>query len=126
MTVLLDTNAFLWWIADAPRLPGRARKVIAGSPCLLSVASCWEVAIKASLGHLDVPTPLDRFLQQQLELNGFHLLPVSLEHAAAVRDLPFHHRDPFDRLIVAQAKQEGIAVVTNDAVFAKYGVKRIW
>jgi PIN domain nuclease of toxin-antitoxin system len=126
VTVLLDTNAFLWWIADAPGLSRRARKAIAGSSCLLSIASCWEMAIKASLGHLDVPSPMDRFLQQQLEINGFHLLPVSLEHAAAVRDLPFHHRDPFDRLIVAQARHEEIAVVTIDSMFTRYGVKRIW
>ena len=126
MSVLLDTHAFLWWVADAPRLSRRAKKTIAGSPCLLSIASCWEMAIKASLGHLEMPSPLDRFLQQQIEINGFHLLPVSLEHAAAVRDLPFHHRDPFDRLIVAQARHEEIAVVTVDPVFARYGVKRIW
>ena len=126
MTVLLDTHAFLWWIADAPRLSRRARKAIADSACLLSIASCWEMAIKASLGRLEVPQPLDRFIQQQLEINGFHLLPVSLEHAAGVRDLPFHHRDPFDRLIAAQARHEEMAVVTVDPVFTRYGVKRIW
>ena len=126
MTVLLDTNAFLWWIADAPPLSRRARKVIAGSSCLLSIASCWEMAIKASLGHLEVPRPLDRFVQQQLEMNGFHLLPVSLEHVAAVSDLPFHHRDPFDRLIAAQARHEDIAIVTKDPIFARYDVNRIW
>lgn len=126
MTILLDTNAFLWWITDAPRLSARARKAIAGSSCLLSIASCWEMAIKASLGHLDVPSPLSSFLQQQLEVNGFHLLPVSLEHAAAVRDLRFHHRDPFDRLIAAQARHEEIPIVTKDPIFRDYGVKRIW
>ena len=126
MTVLLDTNAFLWWVADAPRLSRRARKAIEGSQCLLSIASCWEMAIKASLGHLEMPSPLDRFLQQQIEVNGFQLLPVSLEHTAGVSELPFHHRDPFDRLIAAQARHEEIAVVTSDAVFGSYGVKRIW
>jgi PIN domain nuclease of toxin-antitoxin system len=126
VTVLLDTNAFLWWIGDAPALSTRARKTIAESSCLLSIASCWEVAIKSSLGRFELASPLDRFLQQQLEVNGFHLLPVSLEHVAAVRDLPFHHRDPFDRMIAAQARHENVAVVTSDAVFTRYGVKRVW
>lgn len=126
MTVLLDTHTFLWWITDGPRLSRRAKKAIADSSCLLSVASCWEMAIKAGLGHLDVPAPLDRFLQQQIEINGFHVLPVSLEHAAGVRDLPFHHRDPFDRLIAVQARLEELPVVSADPVFTKYGVKRIW
>jgi PIN domain nuclease of toxin-antitoxin system len=84
------------------------------------------MAIKAGLGRLDVPRPLDRFFQQQLEVNGFELLPIALEHAAAVAELPFHHRDPFDRLIAAQARHEEIPLVTLDPVFTKYGVKRIW
>jgi PIN domain nuclease of toxin-antitoxin system len=126
VTVLLDTHAFLWWVTDAPRLTRRARKAIGDSACLLSIASCWEMAIKASLGHLDVPSPFGRFLQQQLEVNGFQLLAVTLEHTAAVRDLPFHHRDPFDRLIAAQAQHEDIALITKDRIFTDYGVKRIW
>ena len=126
MTVLLDTHSFLWWVSDSPKLSRRARTVIGESPCLLSVASCWEMAIKASLGKLDTPRPLQRFLQQQIEVNGFELLPIALEHAAAVRELPFHHRDPFDRLIAAQAREEQIPLVTADARFTKYGVKRIW
>jgi PIN domain nuclease of toxin-antitoxin system len=126
VTVLLDTHTFLWWVADAPTLSRRASKAIAESACLLSMASCWEMAIKASLGKLDVPRPMARFLQQQLEVNGFELLPIALEHAAAVRELPFHHRDPFDRLIAAQARHEDIPLVTSDPVFTQYGVKRIW
>ncbi len=126
MIVLLDTQAFLWWVTDAPRLSRRARKTIADSQCRLSVASCWEIAIKAGLGRLDAPRPLERFLQQQLEINGFTLLPIALEHAAAVRELPFHHRDPFDRLIAAQARGEEIPIVSGDPVFTKYGLARIW
>ena len=75
---------------------------------------------------MTVPRPIDRFIQEQLEVNGFGLLPISLEHTAAVADLPFHHRDPFDRLVAAQALHESIAVVSSDPVFAKYGVKRVW
>jgi PIN domain nuclease of toxin-antitoxin system len=126
VSVLLDTQAFLWWVTDDPRLSRPALKTIAGESCLLSAASCWEMAIKASLGKLEIPRPVDRFLQEQLEMNGFALLQISLEHVAAVADLPFHHRDPFDRLIAAQALEEKMAVVSSDPVFKKYRVKRIW
>jgi PIN domain nuclease of toxin-antitoxin system len=126
MTLLLDTQAFLWWVGDDPRLSSRARRAIAATPCLLSVASCWEMAIKASLGKLEIPRPIERFLQEQIEVNGFSLLPASLEHVADVAELPFHHRDPFDRLLAAQARHEELAIVSSDPVFRKYGVKRVW
>jgi PIN domain nuclease of toxin-antitoxin system len=126
VTVLLDTQAFLWWVTDDQRLSRRALRTIAHERCLLSAASCWEMAIKASLGKLEIPRPVDRFLQEQLEVNGFSLLQMSLSHVAAVADLPFHHRDPFDRLIAAQALEEEMAVVSSDPVFRKYRVKRIW
>jgi PIN domain nuclease of toxin-antitoxin system len=79
-----------------------------------------------SLGKLDMPQPLDRFLQEQLEINGFAMLPISLEHATAVSRLAFHHRDPFDRILAAQALEEEIPVVSSDPVFKAYGIKRIW
>jgi PIN domain nuclease of toxin-antitoxin system len=126
VTLLLDTHAFLWWVADDPRLSARARRAIADANCLLSVASCWEMSIKAALGRLDVPRPVSRFLQEQLEVNAFRILPVALEHAAAVADLPFHHRDPFDRLLAAQARHDDLAIVSADPVFRKYGVRRVW
>jgi PIN domain nuclease of toxin-antitoxin system len=126
VSVLLDTQTFLWWVSDDDRLTRRARRTITAESCFVSAASCWEMAIKASLGKLEVPRPLARFLQEQIEVNGFSLLPISLAHTSAVADLPFHHRDPFDRLIAAQATEEEIAVVTSDAIFTRYGVKRIW
>lgn len=126
MSVIVDTQAFLWWVTDDPRLSRRARAAIADDHCFVSVASCWEMAIKVSLGKLDMPRPVARFLQEQLEVNGFTLLPISLEHTAAVTDLPFHHRDPFDRLIAVQARLEEIPVVSSDTAFKAYGVKRIW
>ena len=126
MTLLLDTHAFLWWVGDDPRLSARARRAITDAACVISVASCWEMSLKAGLGRLDVPRPIVRFLQQQLEVNGFSVLPVSLEHAAAVAELPFHHRDPFDRLLAAQARQDDLAIVSADPVFRKYGVRRVW
>lgn len=126
MSLLLDTQAFLWWVGDDPRLSKRARREIAAEQCFLSIASCWEMAIKSSLGKLETPRPLDRFLQEQLEVNGFSLLPIALEHMAALSELPFHHRDPFDRLVAAQARRDGLAVVSSDKVFTRYGVKRVW
>jgi PIN domain nuclease of toxin-antitoxin system len=126
MRLLLDTQAFLWWVADDPRLSKRAARAIAASECLLSVASCWEMAIKTSLGKLTLSGPLERFVQQQLEVNGFNLLGVSLEHAGGVATLPFHHRDPFDRLLAAQARAEELSIVSADRIFPKYGVKRVW
>ena len=126
MTLLLDTQAFLWRVTDDRRLSKRARTAVAATPCVVSIASCWEMAIRASIGKLTVPLPVSRFMQEQLEINGFSLLPVALEAAAVVADLPFHHRDPFDRLLVAQAQQHGVAIVSADPVFTKYRVRRIW
>jgi PIN domain nuclease of toxin-antitoxin system len=111
VSVLLDTQAFLWWIADDTRLSRRARNVIAAEHCFVSIASCWEMAIKAGLGKLEVPRPIDRFVQEQLEVNGFTLLPISLPHLSALADLPVHHRDPFDRLLAVQARLEEVALV---------------
>jgi PIN domain nuclease of toxin-antitoxin system len=126
MAVLLDTPAFLWWVADDPRLSKGAARAITASECLLSVASCWEMAIKASLRKLTLPGAVDRFVQEQLELNGFGLLAVSLEHVGGVARLPVHHRDPFDRLLAAQSLAEELSVVSADPVFRRYGVTRVW
>ena len=126
MALLLDTQAFLWWVAGDPRLSKRAARAITGTECLLSVASCWEMAIKASLGKLTVPGAVDRFVQEQLEVNGFNLIAISLEHVSGVAALPFHHRDPFDRLLAAQALAEDLPVVSADPVFRRYGVTRVW
>jgi PIN domain nuclease of toxin-antitoxin system len=123
VTVLLDTCTFLWWVMDAADLTARARRAIGDSDCLLSVASCWEIAVKASRGRLTIPRPVDRFVQQQLEMNGFLLRAIT---PGVVAELPFHHADPFDRLIAAQARLDEISIVTPDPLFSKYGVKRIW
>jgi PIN domain nuclease of toxin-antitoxin system len=92
----------------------------------VSLASAWEIAIKVSLGTLKIDGALDRFLPEQLAANGFRPLPIDLKHCARVAALPFHHRDPFDRLLVAQALEDELAIVTADPVFAKYGAKRVW
>ena len=128
MRLLLDTHAFLWWVGAGRTLSRRARSAIGSgrNECFVSIATAWEIAIKVSLGSLRVEGSLDRFLPDQIAANGFQPLPIDLRHAARVATLPFHHRDPFDRLLVAQALEEELAVVTADPVFAEYGVKRVW
>ena len=128
MRLLLDTHTFLWWVQDAPALSVKAHAAITNpeNECLLSLASCWEMAIKLSLGKLKLPTTIDRFIPEQLAMNGFQHWPIEFRHVARVARLPFRHRDPFDRLLAAQALEDGIAIVSADHVFRRYGVKRIW
>lgn len=128
MRVLLDTHAFLWWIADDRRLSAGARRVIAdgGNDVYLSAASGWEIAIKARLGRLGLPADAARFVTDHVNLNGFGVLPVELSHALGVHALPDHHRDPFDRLLVAQCRVEEMALASADRRLDDYGVKRVW
>ncbi|MDP9360166.1 MAG: type II toxin-antitoxin system VapC family toxin [Acidobacteriota bacterium] len=128
MKLLLDTHAFLWWIRDDESLGARARKTIANdrNHCFLSMASCWEMAIKKSLGKLEIPEPVDAFVAEQLAANRFTLLSIDLRHVSHVSRLAFHHRDPFDRLMVAQAREEGLAIASADPIFHKYGIERVW
>jgi PIN domain nuclease of toxin-antitoxin system len=126
--LLLDTHAFLWWVGASRRLSRKARSAIGSgrNECLVSMATAWEIAIKVSLGSLRVEGALDRFLPEQMAANGFQPLAIDVRHATRVATLPFHHRDPFDRLLVAQALEEDLAVVTADPVFARYGIRRVW
>jgi PIN domain nuclease of toxin-antitoxin system len=128
MELLLDTHAFLWWVNDARELSRPARSAIADprNECLLSLASCWEMAIKTSLGKLKLATGIERFIPEQLAANGFRQLGIDFRHVARVARLAFHHRDPFDRLLAAQAIEEGVAIVSADPVFRRYGIRRIW
>lgn len=128
MSLLLDTHAFLWWVDDAPQLSARARQTILRKDmeCFVSMATCWELAIKVSLGKLGLRESVERFVPEQLAMNGFRLLPFEFRHAARVENLPFHHRDPFDRLLVAQALTEKLTVVTADPAIAAYGVDCLW
>jgi PIN domain nuclease of toxin-antitoxin system len=127
MRVLLDTHAFLWWIEDNSRLSVRARDAIANATDgFLSVVSCWEIAIKVSQKKLTLAKPIERLVPEQLGLNQFQLLQIDLDDVARVAALPFHHRDPFDRLLAAQALSDDLAIVSADPMFKKYGVKRVW
>jgi PIN domain nuclease of toxin-antitoxin system len=126
--LLLDTHAFLWWVGASQELSRKARTAVgsARNECFVSVASAWELAIKVGLGKLRIEGALDRFVPEQLAVNGFQALAIDLRHTARVASLPSHHRDPFDRLLVAQALEDDLSVLTANPVFARYGVKRIW
>jgi PIN domain nuclease of toxin-antitoxin system len=126
--LLLDTHTFLWWLDDAPELSVSARDAIADADndCFLSMASCWEMSIKSSLGKLKLAKPIERFVSEQLSANSFALLNIEMRHTAKVEKMPFHHRDPFDRLLIAQAMTEKMTLVTRDKEFKKYGVKLLW
>jgi len=128
MRVLLDTHAFLWWITEDRRLSARAREVMTdgGNDLLLSAASGWEIAIKASLGRITLPVPIDRFLSEQLQRNGIGTLPIEMSHALRVHAIPLLHRDPFDRLLVAQAQLEKLRILTSDPQIAQYDVETLW
>ena len=128
MNVLLDTHAFLWWIADNAELSPRAREVIrdGDNTLFLSAASGWEIAIKAKLGRLRLPDNLERFVIEHMSLNAITSLPIHLSHALHVYTLPDHHGDPFDRLLVAQSQLEKLPIVTRDPQIARYSVEVIW
>jgi PIN domain nuclease of toxin-antitoxin system len=128
MTLLLDTHAFLWFCQNDPLLSAIAKKLIEDptNRKLVSVASCWEIAIKAGLGKLKLGEPSATYLPNALARTGFDLLPISLAHATGVESLPPHHKDPFDRLLVSQALADAIPIVSADGIFDQYGVSRLW
>jgi PIN domain nuclease of toxin-antitoxin system len=127
MKCLVDTHAFLWFMAGDARLSRPARRAIEAddSEWCLSAASVWELAIKSSLGRLTLPAPASEYIAEKVQ-NGLRVLPVDWPHAAAVERLPIHHRDPFDRLLVAQAQLEHLSIVTKDSIFRRYGVRVVW
>jgi len=126
LAVLLDTHTFLWWCEDSPEISQKARKAIQNNDCFVSVASFWEIAIKLSLSKLRLPAAVERYLPEQMSLNGFETLEISFRQTVGTATLPWKQRDPFDRLLAAQALEEKLNIVSRDAVFDAYGVKRIW
>jgi len=128
MRVLLDTHAFIWWDAAPQNLSVRA-KAACFSPdteLMLSAASVWEMQIKAMLGKLTLRNSLQEILSAQIRQNGLVVLPIKLEHVFGLDSLPPHHKDPFDRMIVAQAISEGCAVISHDSAITQYSVEVIW
>lgn len=128
MRCILDTHAFLWFVLDDPQLSSKALGVISdlNNVLLLSPASYWEIAIKVSLGKYEIPGSFQDWLEKQLSINGFEILPIQVSHAAKVTTLPFYHRDPFDRLLIAQSLVENIPIISTDGKFDQYSVARLW
>lgn len=126
--LLLDTQALLWFVWDDPQLSADAKAAIEDpdNRKLVSVASGWEIAIKVGLGKLDLGESCRTFLPREIAANNFEVLSITLDHATAVEGLPLHHRDPFDRLLIAQATIENVQLVSSDLIFEQYGVKRLW
>lgn len=128
MRLLLDTHAMYWYIEGDPQLSATARTLIqdASNDILISPASYWEIAIKVGLGKWTLNRAYEDFMDLALNKYGFGVLPILPTHTAAVIGLPFHHKDPFDRLLVAQALVEKIAIVSNDPALDAYGITRLW
>jgi len=128
MKALLDTHAFLWWVTDDIHLSSRARAIIADgdNELFLSAASGWEMAIKIRLGKLHLPDNPASFVFEQLKINTIEPLAVQMAHALRVYSLPRHHRDPFDRILVAQAQVERMPIITADPQVAQYDVEILW
>jgi PIN domain nuclease of toxin-antitoxin system len=126
MKVLLDTNTFLWGLSAPEKLSPTARNAVASSERLLSVASIWEVLIKVRIGKLPLPLPAGKYLTAQMSANGVSVLSIQVDHVLQIEKLPMHHRDPFDRILIAQCMQEDWPIITSDPVFKKYPIRVIW
>jgi len=128
MKLLLDTHSFLWFIGRGSKLSVNARMLIEdlSNQSVLSAASLWEVAIKVSIGKLSLGQPFETLIPREMSLNGIGLLEISFPHTAVVATLPFRHRDPFDRLLIAQAIVEQIPIVSCDTAFDSYTISRLW
>src|SRR5688572_16859242 len=128
MKFLLDTHALLWFLREPEKLRPKVLETIeeAAAGAGVSVASLWEIAIKLSLNKLRLPKSFEELFPQSISDSGLSLMPIEPRHLAAVSKLPFHHRDPFDRLLIAQAQVAGATVVTSDGAFAAYGIPLLW
>lgn len=128
MRLLLDTHAFLWFTLNDKQLSGMAKTLLedASNEVLVSPATYWEIAIKVSLKKLELFAEYDEVMKQGIVCNDFHVLPIEVAHTNRLLLLPHHHRDPFDRLLIAQAIEEQIPIISADQLFDQYGVVRLW
>lgn len=128
MRLLLDTHAFLWFILNDPLLSTNARNLIAepSNEVAISPASYWEIAIKIGIGKYSLGELVADFFEREIAVNQFRILPIEPRHVAPLTTMPFYHRDPFDRLIIAQAMIEQIPIISADATFDHYSVTRLW
>ena len=127
MKIIIDTHTFLWFINERPELSATIKTLIeSDTDVLLSVVSLWEIAVKVSIGKMTLPDVFERFIPEQLMINDIEILPIALPHLTLISALPFHHRDPFDRLLIAQSIVEDLPIASIDKFFDAYGVNRIW
>jgi PIN domain nuclease of toxin-antitoxin system len=128
MRLLVDTHTFIWYVTDNSRLSNQVVELIndENNEILLSIASLWEIAIKQNLGKLSFNQPFEIFITQQLNLNDFRLLDIKISHVTVVATLPLHHRDPFDRILIAQSVVENIPLLSADKIFDAYPIERLW
>lgn len=128
MRLLLDTHTFLWFLLNDPQLGTRARDLIVDpdNDIEVSPATYWEIAIKISIRKYELPEPYEVFIEREIVTNDFRILPIEPKHTAVLTILPFHHRDPFDRLLIAQAMVEDIPILSVDEAFDAYSVTRLW
>lgn len=128
MKLLLDTHVFIWWDSDPAKLSKKALALCSGpgNTLFLSVASAWEMQIKMQLGKMKLAFSLQDIIREQQKANGLQIMPVELEHVLALHSLPAHHNDPFDRLLIAQARAESAVLVSKDKIFSTYQIDLIW
>ena len=127
MKLLLDTHTFLWFINDNPKLSATALALLESDHAvLLSTASLWEIAIKYSLGKLNLSSSYEEFITQQILRTDIDVLSIQISHLTTVSRLPFHHRDPFDRMLIAQSIVEDVPLLSADSIFDAYPIKRLW
>lgn len=128
MRLLLDTHALLWAMDDESKLSSSAADLLSefDNSLVLSAASYWEIAVKLALGKYRLSKPFERYFREAIQILHLKILPIELSHAAIVAELPRHHGDPFDRLLVAQAKVEQIPIVSRDPALDAYGIERLW
>ena len=128
MRVLIDTHVFIWWTSDVKKLSSRVHNLLLdpSTEAILSVVSIWEMQIKMSLGKLQFRTALSELVDDEINRNRIELLPLSLSHIYALSNLPHHHRDPFDRILIAQSMEEDLQILSIDEMFDTYDVKRLW
>jgi PIN domain nuclease of toxin-antitoxin system len=128
LNFLIDTHCWLWWLSEPERLNATARRQIAhhSNAVFFSAASAWEIAIKAALGKLQLPEPAADYVPSRVSTQGMIPLPINQRHALQLEKMPLHHRDPFDRILIAQAQMEGLPILTADPHFRSYDVKILW
>ena len=128
MRLLLDTNALIWFVTDSPRMPNRLKDLLEadGTEAFVSFVSPWEIAIKTRLGKLHLGRSLHPDIARLVVRNGFSMLAPEWQEAQMISEMPLHHRDPFDRMLIAQALRHGLTVLTPDALWDRYGILRLW